>query len=172
MMKTNCWYKLAGQECLIKCKDDDSTISITCQNDIKWGPLPNIECPIRINKKSPTLCPTPEISETFEYTEDCASTSVEGKCSVKCRHGGMLIGNNYIKCTRYGKWSSLPDCTCSIPIFSNDLKAKKKIAILSNEEANVTLNVKKICNWLEKTSFPVRIIQNGVLNQNASKLFV
>ncbi|GIY03467.1 hypothetical protein CDAR_28811 [Caerostris darwini] len=125
MMKTNCWYKLAGQECLIKCKDDDSTISITCQKDIKWGPLPNIECPIRINKKSPTLCPTPEISETFEYTEDCASTSVDGKCSVKCRHGGMLIGNNYIKCTRYGKWSSLPDCTCSIPIFSNDLKAKE-----------------------------------------------
>ncbi|GFY77620.1 sushi, von Willebrand factor type A, EGF and pentraxin domain-containing protein 1 [Trichonephila inaurata madagascariensis] len=54
--------------------------------------------------------------------EDCFYKSVKQSCKIRCKQGGLIIGNAVIKCTKNLQWSTFPNCTCPQPGLSDLVK--------------------------------------------------
>ncbi|GBN28998.1 Sushi, von Willebrand factor type A, EGF and pentraxin domain-containing protein 1 [Araneus ventricosus] len=119
-LAANCSFKKRSERCVVSCKEGYKLIGrpyIICQNNLSWSSLP--QCKI-------IQCRIPILRNTaLKFTVNCINKTYGAICRLNCAQGGKLIGGNFIKCMKTGAWSSLPDCTCSPPTFSNGLKAKQ-----------------------------------------------
>ncbi|KAF8792623.1 Sushi like protein [Argiope bruennichi] len=113
-IKQNCSFTKRGEKCFLHCKNDTLKLQgndyILCQNNTKWSTLP--KCNVQI----PLHCSPPDLGGGILLTkEDCSKKVIGDECEVYCRHGGIILGHNRLKCSSNKTWSSLPDCTCPSP---------------------------------------------------------
>ncbi|GFW32401.1 sushi, von Willebrand factor type A, EGF and pentraxin domain-containing protein 1 [Trichonephila clavipes] len=114
LVLNNCNSKRPDEHCFVECKKHLKLFGdafLLCQKNTKWGILP---------KCMPKICPPPNIPEYLEVKDNCSSKKIAEYCEVSCKHGGKVIGTssgrNTLRCLASLNWSSLPDCTCAIPI--------------------------------------------------------
>ncbi|XP_042905799.2 uncharacterized protein [Parasteatoda tepidariorum] len=112
----SCVDKKRGEICTIGCKRHyklKGNNKLTCGVNAKWN----------FRALCVTRCRKPKLPFYLILTENCSSKGVGESCNVNCRNKDQMIGNAKIICQKMHKWTSLPDCLCPPPTFTNDLEA-------------------------------------------------
>lgn len=103
----NCTFKIPGEKCNIKCKNDFFRINksfILCNSDSQWSSQPTC-----IRAKCRNLI----FSSLSVYSGKCVNMSAGDTCYLNCKNGGKFLrGQNQIVCSRNGKWTRPRMCSC------------------------------------------------------------
>ncbi|GFU11404.1 sushi, von Willebrand factor type A, EGF and pentraxin domain-containing protein 1 [Nephila pilipes] len=125
----NCGSIIPGEKCFLECDNDFKLIGndfMLCQNDTTWSAMP---------KCSKIYCPQPVLlAGVLKLEENCVSKSIGETCQVECKEKGHLIGGSFVTCLKSHYWNSFPDCTCSSPILTSDLRTNHLCNFIQRNE--------------------------------------
>ncbi|GFU11402.1 hypothetical protein NPIL_323481 [Nephila pilipes] len=105
-----------GVTCDVTCRDDSARM--TGPNATTCLP-PGLWSKIKPCSGGKLYCPPPVFHKHLEVTEDCSGKEVSSKCYVRCKYRPEM--RYFIICTNKLKWSTLPRCTCPLPVLRNDI---------------------------------------------------
>ncbi|GFT69766.1 sushi, von Willebrand factor type A, EGF and pentraxin domain-containing protein 1, partial [Nephila pilipes] len=112
-----------GVTCDIACRDGSARI--TGPNATTCLP-PGLWSKIKPCSGGKSYCSLPMFHKHLEVADDCSGKEVGSTCNVRCKYRPKI--SSFIICTNKLKWSSLPKCSCPLPILRKDIGFRENCA--------------------------------------------